>query len=300
MVAIVAALQGWDGGRGVLVLDEPTAVLPPHEVAQLFELIGEVRRAGASVLYVSHRIDEIFQLADRVTVLRGGRVVATRAIADLTPRELASLMVGEEVDPDFRAKVPAASGAPALLEARDLRARYLNGVSFTLRKGEVLGVAGLAGSGSEQLPYVVAGALGREASGRLRLPDRGGRWADIGPNGLTGLALVPADRAREGVIAEFGVAENLTLPILDRLRHGVAQSKSREAALVRDWVQRLQIRTARRPGRPDLHAQRGQPAEGRDGPVPCARAVRAAALRAHRGGGHRHPDRALRTDRAAG
>ena len=78
VVAIVAALQGWDGGGGVLVLDEPTAVLPPHEVAQLFELIGEVRRAGASVLYVSHRIDEIFQLADRVTVLRGGRVVASR------------------------------------------------------------------------------------------------------------------------------------------------------------------------------------------------------------------------------
>ena len=244
MVAIVAALQGWDGGRGVLVLDEPTAVLPPHEVAQLFELIGEVRSAGASVLYVSHRIDEIFQLADRVTVLRGGRVVATRAVADLTPRELASLMVGEDVDPDFRADVPAASGAPALLEARDLYTRYLNGVSFTLHRGEVLGVAGLAGSGSEQLPYVLAGALGREASGQLRLPDRGGPWADIGPNGLTGLALVPADRAREGVIAEFGVAENLTLPILDRLRTGVMHSRSRETALVHDWVHRLQIRTA--------------------------------------------------------
>jgi len=196
------------------------------------------------VLYVSHRIDEIFQLADRVTVLRGGRVVATRAVADLTPRELASLMVGEEVDPDFRAEVPAAVGAPALLEARDLRARYLNGVSFTLHQGEVLGVAGLAGSGSEQLPYVIAGALGREASGRLRLPGRGGQWTDIGPNGLTGLALVPADRSREGVVAEFSVAENLTLPILDRLRRGVAHSKSRETALVRDWVQRLQIRTA--------------------------------------------------------
>jgi len=244
VVAIVAALQDWHGGGGVLVLDEPTAVLPPHEVAQLFELIGEVRRAGASVLYVSHRIDEIFQLADRVTVLRGGRVVATRAVADLTPRELASLMVGEEVDPDFRAEVPAAVGAPALLEARDLRARYLNGVSFTLHQGEVLGVAGLAGSGSEQLPYVIAGALGREASGRLRLPGRGGQWTDIGPNGLTGLALVPADRSREGVVAEFSVAENLTLPILDRLRRGVAHSKSRETALVRDWVQRLQIRTA--------------------------------------------------------
>jgi ribose transport system ATP-binding protein len=245
VVAIVAALQGWDGGHGVLVLDEPTAVLPPHEVAQLFELIGEVRRRGASVLYVSHRIDEIFQLADRVTVLRGGRVVTTEEVATLTPRALASLMVGADVDPDFRAEVPAASSAPAVLEARDLRGRYLRGVSFTLHAGEVLGVAGLAGSGSEELPYAVAGAAGRAASGQLRLPGRGGgQWLDIARSGLTGLALVPADRAREGVIAEFGVAENLTLPILGRLRMGFAHSRSREAALVRDWVERLQIRTA--------------------------------------------------------
>jgi ABC-type sugar transport system ATPase subunit len=244
VVAIVAALQGWDGGPGVLVLDEPTAVLPPHEVAQLFQMIGEVRRTGASVLYVSHRIDEIFQLADRVTVLRGGRVVVTEEVANLTPRGLASLMVGEDVDPEFRAEVPAPAGAPAVLEARNLRSRYLNGVSFTLRAGEVLGVAGLAGSGSDQLPYAVAGALGREASGQLRLPGRGAEWLDIASSGLTGLALVPADRAREGVIAEFGVAENLTLPILDRLRTGIAHDRSRETALVRDWVQRLQIRTA--------------------------------------------------------
>src|SRR5437763_5727561 len=109
VVAIVAAVQGWEGGEGVLVLDEPTAVLPPHEVEQLFELIGEVRRGGASVLYVSHRLDEIFRLADRVTVLRGGQKIATEDVANLTPRGLATLMVGEDVDPDFRADIKAAS-----------------------------------------------------------------------------------------------------------------------------------------------------------------------------------------------
>jgi len=244
VVAIVAALQGWESGQGVLVLDEPTAVLPPHEVAQLFELVGEVRRAGASVLYVSHRMDEIFELADRVTVLRGGRVVATEEVASLTPRTLASLMVGDEVDPEFRAEIPRVPDAPVVLEAADLHSRYLNGVSFRLHEGEVLGVAGLAGSGSEQLPYAVAGALGREASGKLRLASDGGRWRDLTDGGLTGLALVPADRAREGVVAEFGVAENLTLPILDRLRSGFGHSKARETALAHDWIERLQIRTA--------------------------------------------------------
>ncbi|HEX6713083.1 MAG TPA: sugar ABC transporter ATP-binding protein [Thermoleophilaceae bacterium] len=243
VVAIVGAIQGWEGGRGVLVLDEPTAVLPPHEVEQLFELIGEVRRTGASVLYVSHRLDEIFKLADRVTVLRGGCKVCTEDVVALTPRELATLMVGEDVDPDFRAEIRAPSDAPPALEARDLQSRYLNGVSFSLRKGEVLGIAGLPGSGSDQLPYVLAGALGHEAGGAIKLAERD-EWLELGAKGLLGLPLVPADRAGEAVVAEMGVGDNLTLPILDRLSKGIALSRSREQALVDDWFEKLQIRAA--------------------------------------------------------
>jgi ABC-type sugar transport system ATPase subunit len=244
VVAIVAAVQGWDGGGGVLVLDEPTAVLPPHEVEQLFELIGEVRRSGASVLYVSHRLDEIFRLADRVTVLRGGRKIATEDVADLTPRDLATLMVGEDVDPDFRADIAASPGAPVALEAKDLRSRYLRGVSFSLRKGEVLGIAGLPGSGSEELPYALAGALGHEASGAIKLHSHGDDWIELGGKDLLGIPLVPADRAREGVIAEMGVGDNLTLPILDRLCDGPKLSRTREAEIVGDWFDKLQIRAA--------------------------------------------------------
>src|SRR3954451_14667856 len=95
VVAIAAALQGWQGG-GVLVLDEPTAVLPAEEVARLFAVVEEVRRSGTAVLYVSHRMDEIFQLADRVTVLRGGRLVTTLPIQETDPRGLAHLMVGDD------------------------------------------------------------------------------------------------------------------------------------------------------------------------------------------------------------
>jgi ABC-type sugar transport system ATPase subunit len=243
VVAIVGAIQGWESGHGVLVLDEPTAVLPPHEVEQLFELIGEVRRTGASVLYVSHRLDEIFKLADRVTVLRGGCKVCTEDVVALTPRELATLMVGEDVDPEFRAEIRTPSDAPPALEAKDLQSRYLNGVSFSLRKGEVLGIAGLPGSGSDQLPYVLAGALGHEASGTIKLADRD-EWLELGAKGLLGLPLVPADRAGEAVVAEMGVGDNLTLPILDRLSKGIALSRSRERALVDDWFDKLQIRAA--------------------------------------------------------
>jgi ABC-type sugar transport system ATPase subunit len=244
IVAIVAALQGWEGGRGVLVLDEPTAVLPPNEVAQLFELIGEVRRTGASVLYVSHRMDEIFELADRVTVLRGGRVVATDDVENLTPRELATLMVGEDVDPDYRADIVAAPHAPVALEARDVGSRYLRGVSLRLHEGEVLGLAGLPGSGAEELPYALAGALGHGATGSMRLGDGGDEWLDLGDGKVQALPLVPADRARQGVVAEPGVGENLSLSILDRLRQGPSLSRVRERALIDEWVDRLQIKTA--------------------------------------------------------
>jgi ABC-type sugar transport system ATPase subunit len=218
-------------------------VLPPHEVEQLFELIGEVRRTGASVLYVSHRLDEIFRLADRVTVLRGGCKVTTDDVAGLTPRKLATLMVGEDVDPDFRAEIEPAHDAPIALEAKDLFSRYLNGVSFSLRKGEVLGIAGLPGSGSEQLPYALAGALGHEAGGSIKLADRDD-WVELGSKELLGIPLVPADRAREAVVAEMGVGENLTLPILDRLSKGVALSRSREQELVTNWFDKLEIRAA--------------------------------------------------------
>ena len=160
--------------EGVLVLDEPTAVLPHDEVERLFAVVREVRKAGTAILYVSHRMDEIFELADRVTILRGGRLVATHDIADLDPRALAGLMVGEDVDPDYRAPVAAKPDAPVVLEARDVAGSWLRGVDLDVHQGEILGIAGLAGAGVLELPYVIAGHAprGDKVTGRLRLPQR--------------------------------------------------------------------------------------------------------------------------------
>lgn len=249
VVAIAAALQGWEGRRGVLVLDEPTAVLPPGEVARLFDIVREVRDAGAGVLYVSHRMDEIFALADRVTVIRGGRRIATRAVADLTPRSLAELMAGEEMETDHRPPPPAASGGP-VLEVRDLSAGPLRGVGFDLARGERLGVTGLVGSGHEIVPYAVCGAHTGRVGGRLRLPERSTRWTEARDARALGLPLVPADRAGEGVIGDFSVGENLTLPLLDRLRSRSGRlRRRREAALTEDWISRVDVRTAGRGAR---------------------------------------------------
>ncbi|MFF4116117.1 sugar ABC transporter ATP-binding protein [Streptomyces sp. NPDC001714] len=248
VVAIAAALQGWEGHRGVLVLDEPTAVLPPGEVARLFDIVREIRDAGAGVLYVSHRMDEIFALADRVTVIRGGRRIATRPVAELTPRSLAELMAGEELETGHRPAPPSGLADP-VLEVRDLRAGPLRGIGFDLAGGERLGITGLVGSGHEIVPYAVCGAHAGRVSGRLRLPERSERWTEARDAGRLGLPLVPADRAGEGVIGDFSVGENLTLPLLDRLRARSGRlRRRRESALADDWIRRVDVRTAdRRP-----------------------------------------------------
>ncbi|MFJ1970018.1 sugar ABC transporter ATP-binding protein [Streptomyces sp. NPDC087903] len=244
VVAIAAALQGWEGRRGVLVLDEPTAVLPPGEVARLFDIVREVRDAGASVLYVSHRMDEIFALADRVTVIRGGRRIATRQVAELTPRSLAELMAGEEMETEYRPRVPSGP-AVTVLEVRDLWAGPLRGVGFDLARGERLGITGLVGSGHEAVPYAVCGAHPGPVRGSVRIPQRSRHWTEAGAADGLGIPLVPADRAGEGVIGDFSVGENLTLPLLDRLRARSGRlRRRREASLAEEWIRRVGVRTA--------------------------------------------------------
>ncbi|MFL6061639.1 MAG: sugar ABC transporter ATP-binding protein [Marmoricola sp.] len=243
VVAIAAALQGWEGG-GVLVLDEPTAVLPHDEVERLFEVVAEVRRRGTSVLYVSHRMDEIFAIADRVTVLRGGRKVGTHEVASLDPRALATMMVGDDIDPDFRAGVVNQVDQPVTLEARGLRGKWLRGVDLQARAGEILGVAGLAGAGALELPYLLAGKSGPLARGEIRLPASSADWHDVQHADELEIPLVPADRQTESVIAEFTVGENLSLSMLGRLGSRGRLSAKVEAALVRSWSEQLGVVTA--------------------------------------------------------
>ncbi|WP_460710888.1 sugar ABC transporter ATP-binding protein [Nocardioides dilutus] len=248
VVAIAAALQGWDGG-GVLVLDEPTAVLPYDEVERLFEVVDQVRRRGTSVLYVSHRMDEIFSLADRVTVLRGGRRVGTYDVSTLDSRALANRMVGDEVDPDFRAPIVTQTDQPVRLEARGVRGKWLRGVDLEARAGEIVGIAGLAGAGALELPYALAGKAGVLADGQIRLPALSDRWYDVRQARDLDIPLVPADRQTEAVIAEFTVAENISLSSLQRLGSRGRLSAKDETDLVETWSERLSLVSAG-PGAP--------------------------------------------------
>lgn len=238
-VAIVRALQDWDDSRpGLLVLDEPTASLNRGEVDALFREVRRVADRGAAVLFVSHMIDEVLELADRVTVLRDGHVVASgEPVAHLDGRRLVELIVGRSVD-DLFPVADRSVGRP-VLEAEMVFGFTLRGVTLKLHEGEVLGIAGLVGSGREEIAGALFGATPRFV-GKV-LVDKRKVFATPRDSIRAGIAYVPADRKNLGLDLEERLHEHVPLPRLGslqrrgRLRHRVAR---RDAA---EWVERLQV-----------------------------------------------------------
>lgn len=219
LIAIVRAMEGLpsdaDGNpRGMLVLDEPTVFLPRGEVEGLFRLIGTIRDSGGSVLFVSHDLDEVREVTDRVTVLRDGRTVATGVTADTSPSALVEMIVGHRMKGLSHAAGPAtASETAATIEG--LRGPSVDGVSFALGRGEIVGLTGLLGSGFETLPYLLFDAVDG-VEGTLRLDGRSYDLAALTPSTAldAGIALLPGDR-REGGVDSLSLMDNVMLPVLD-------------------------------------------------------------------------------------
>jgi ribose transport system ATP-binding protein len=241
-VAIARAMWDYDEGPRVLILDEPTAALPSREVSRLFEVIRDVRSLGHAVVYVSHRMDEIFSIGDDLVVLRAGRVVGRGPVAEHRPEGLAGLIAGHDLLEGGRPAGVAREGETRLV-VDGLRGAFLAGVRIELSKGEVLGVAGLVGSGRDELPYAVAGCGPDAVTGTWTLDG-----AEIPkPTPATasdlGIGFVPAERGREGLIAEFTVRENLTLGALPRMRTrgGRWLFGNKESATARTWLGELGI-----------------------------------------------------------
>ncbi len=241
-VAIVRAVAGWDhgAGRGLLVLDEPTAALPGKEVEQLFRLIRDVRDSGTAVLLISHRLDEVMSIADHATVMRSGRVIWDGSTGDMSVKAFAALIAGSEVKELEAAREAPPAGAfddaPVALEVEGLTATYLQGIDLAVRRGEVLGVAGLLGSGREELPYVLAGATTAGVSGTFRIAGQELSQMDVRTARALGVVLVPADRSRESVIGEFTVKENVSIASLPELTRGRTLAPGKERSFVRRWL----------------------------------------------------------------
>ncbi len=245
-IAIARALDDTRGHIRLLVLDEPTAALPPAEVEALFRILRDVVSSGVSILYVSHRLDEILGLASRISVLRDGTFQGTHAAAGLERPHLIRLIVGEESSDQVAASQAAArereaaSAGPAFTFTGITTGR-LAGVDVSVRSGEILGVAGLTGSGREEIAAALCGAM--PVSLQLRTPD-GKQYAGMNPRQARrlGIALVLANRHPAAAVHQFKVRENVSLPVLARYARAGRVDQSREAGAVRDSITAVDLR----------------------------------------------------------
>lgn len=225
----------------VLILDEPTSSLTDRETERLFEIIALLKSRGVGIIYISHRLEEVFRIAQRVTVLRDGKVVGSMPVEETSEEALVRMMVGRDLSRLFAQA--RQSEAPVRLEVHGLSRRgVLHDISFAVRGGEVVGLAGLVGAGRTELARCIFGADPLH-SGEILLDGTPVTIRTPGDAVDLGIALVPEDRKLQALILGMGVRENLTLPVLDRLGSPFIPSRSREKALVGDFIKSLRIRT---------------------------------------------------------
>ncbi|MBS1862945.1 MAG: sugar ABC transporter ATP-binding protein [Actinobacteria bacterium] len=226
MVAIARALQDQDdSSEGVLVLDEPTASLPAPEVELLLTTLRRYATAGQAIVYVTHRLEEVFAVADRATLLRDGRLVDTVSPKDLDHEGLVELMMGRTVEQIER--LERAPEGKAVLEISGLRAGPLRGIDLTARSGEVVGIAGLIGSGRSTLLKALFGVVPLEA-GEVSID--GSSWTVSDPRGAmaAGIAYVPEDRQKDAAFEELSVCENLSLTVIPQYWHHAVLGRRQE------------------------------------------------------------------------
>lgn len=224
----------------VLIMDEPTAALSGVEVDRLFEVMRMLCGRGAAVLFISHRLEEVFEISQRVTIMRDGRVVSTAPIQELTVDEIIRAMVGR----DLAALFPRTKATPGdvLLEVEHLgREGVLEDINFTVRRGEIVALAGLVGSGRSEVARAVFG-IDQRTSGVVRLAGK------VLPNGRplaamsAGMALVPEDRRHQGLVMELDIGQNIALASLRRLRRYGLISRTAQRSLASWWASQLKLK----------------------------------------------------------
>jgi len=224
----------------LLIMDEPTAALSPHEVDALFATVRRLRERGVAVLFVSHRLEEVTAIADVVTVLRDGRHIATRPARELSHGELIRLMVGRPLEALFP-KEETEVGEPLLAAEGLSRRGVFANVSFELRRGEIVGLAGFVGAGRSEVARSLFGIEPLDG-GRVRIEGRPFRPRSPRAALRRGLAYLPEDRLAQGLVQQMSVRENVSLAILPALTPGGVLRPRREHALARRFMERLRIK----------------------------------------------------------
>ena len=227
----------------VIVMDEPTAALSATEVARLFDVVRTLRSGGAAVLFISHRLEEVFGICQRVTVMRDGRHVLTSELAGLTADDLVRAMVGRQME----ARVAGERGEPGELVLRVehlTREGVFTDISLDVRAGEIVALAGLVGSGRSEVARAVFG-IDRYDAGRVVM--RGQELRRASPTGAmaAGIGFVPEDRRQQGLVMDMSVQQNVALASLARLRRGGLVRSAAERAFAADWAVRLNLKYGR-------------------------------------------------------
>ena len=224
----------------ILIMDEPTAALTEADVERLFETVRLLRERGVGIIYISHRLNEVFELADRVTVLRDGRYIGTKAVSETSQDDLIGMMVQRSIDNLFP-KMEGPVGEPVLQVRHLHRPPLTRDVSFEVRAGEIVGLAGLVGSGRSELAQVIFGLMPAH-SGEISLNGKAVRIRHPDDAVRLGIAYVPEDRGTQGLVKQMTIRENVSLAVLRSIARGPFISPGREYALARRAIKQLSIR----------------------------------------------------------
>ena len=224
----------------LLIMDEPSAPLSVAEVAKMFEIVRKLKAQGVTIIYISHRMDEIFEISDRVTVMRDGQYIATRNTAETSRKELISLMVGRELTESYPVKNCAAG--EVLLETHNLCGSRNKDVSITLRSGEIVGLGGLVGAGRTEFARLIMGA-DKVESGEIRIKGKAVQ-IKLPTNAIeNGIGLIPEDRKQQGCFLEKSIAWNNSIANIKALSRGLIVNRGRESEQADRYQKLLAIKT---------------------------------------------------------
>ena len=239
---MVEIMKAYRRNSQVIAFDEPTAALTESEIEVLFQLILRLKEKGKIILYVSHRLKELFEICDKVVIMKDGRFIKEVSMTETTESELVTNMVGRDVGEIYENLSRNESIGEVLLEAKNLSNQYVKDVSFTLRKGEILGFAGLVGAGRTQTMQILFGAAGTE-SGKLYIEGKQVHIKSPKDAIKHGIGLCPEDRKEEGLVLHRSINDNITVSIFDKIAaHGILKRK-KEQEISEQAVKKYNVKT---------------------------------------------------------
>ena len=239
---MVEIMKAYRRDSNIIAFDEPTASLTDKEIEILFKIISQMKEQGKIILYVSHRIAEIFLISDEIVVLKDGLLAKTFKTQETTEQELVRAMVGRDIGDTYSNLRRNETIGDVMLDVKNLVTEYINDVSFELRRGEVLGFAGLVGAGRTEVALAIFG-IDPVLSGEIRLNGQAVRFKSPGDAIARGIMLCPEDRKEQGLVLQQSIRENISIPVLSKLRRGLFLDKKSETALAKEAVRKYAIKT---------------------------------------------------------